>query len=262
MDKMIIKHHLNSSLSRNNAQHSSSEANLQDRSSMIQNNKRTNLFPVLISSASMLFFSCTTSAFEKGDIIVRAGPANVSPDASSSNINVNGTDIPGTSADVEDNTQLGIIATYMLSNHLGVSVLASTPFKHDIKGENIGINDIGSTKHLPPTLTLDYFPLKSSNAFQPHIGLGLNYTVFFSDSTSSEFNAALGDSSLDLDNSFGLALKAGFDYQINDKFGISATVYRIDIDTDATIDTFNGTEIKVDVDIDPYVYMLGATYKF
>ena len=225
------------------------------------NNKLT-FKPAIIGCAFIVLFSSTANAYEAGDIVIRAGVANVSPDASSSNISINGNAVEGTGVDVDDDTQLGIIGTYFLTNKLGVSVLASTPFKHDAIGENIGINDIGSAKQLPPTVTLDYFPLNHTNKLQPHIGAGFNYTVFYSESTSSEFESAFGDSSLDLDDSFGLALKAGLDYQINDKFGINATVFWIDIDTDATINTFDGSVINVDIEVDPFVYIISASYKF
>lgn len=228
---------------------------------MTQKNKTHTLLPVLVTSLSALFLSCAVNAYDAGDVIVRAGPTNVSPDDRSSSISINDVAISGTGVDVEDDTQLGIVATYMISNQWGVSLLASTPFKHDIKGENIGIDDIGSIKHLPPTLTIDYFPLKNNKKWQPHIGIGVNYTTFFSGDTSSELNNALGKSNLELDDSVGLAIKLGLDYQFNDKFGINATMYRLDINSDATIDSPAG-QVSVDVDIDPYVYMIGANYKF
>ena len=220
-------------------------------------NKKTNLYKSLLCATSMLFISTNVAAFEAGDIVVRAGVAHVSPDDSSSEVSVNGIAQPGTGVDVEDDTQLGLIATYFVTNNLGVSLLASSPFKHDIKGEDLGVDDIGSIKQLPPTLTLDYFPLKSTNAFQPHIGVGFNYTIFYSEDSSSE----LGADSLDLTNSFGLALKAGVDYQINDRWGVHATAFWIDIDTEATIQAGANT-ITVDVDVDPFVYLAGFSYKF
>lgn len=217
---------------------------------------------VILSCISMVFSSFSANAFEAGDVIIRAGVAYVSPDESSTNLSINDVAVQNTGVGVESNTQLGAIGTYMVTDHWGVSVLASTPFKHNIKGENIGISDVGSAKHLPPTVTLDYFPLKASSPLQIHAGLGLNYTIFYTEDLSSEFNNAFsGENRLDLTNSLGLALKAGLDYQINDKFGINATVYRIDLDSDATISTATA-RIDVDVDIDPYVYIVGLSYKF
>jgi len=215
----------------------------------------------LFKAVTLMLVTSNVAAFEAGDIVVRAGAANVSPNDSSSTISVNDTEVAGTGVNVDFNTQLGITTTYMLSNQWGVSLLASTPFKHDINGENIGINDIGSTKQLPPTVTLDYFPLKHTSAWQPHIGVGFNYTIFYSEDTSSELDNALGNTSLDLTNSFGLAVKAGLDYKINDRWGLNATAFWIDIDTEATIESDAGT-VTVDVNIDPIVYMLGISYKF
>lgn len=93
-----------------------------------------------------MLFSSSANAYDAGDIVVRAGVANVSPNVNSSNISINDNVVAGTGADVDDDTQLGIVGTYFLTNNLGVSVLASTPFKHDAIGENIGINAIGSAK--------------------------------------------------------------------------------------------------------------------
>jgi len=217
-----------------------------------------------LCAASLLFVSSNATAFEAGDIIIRAGVANVTPDESSSEVGINGVAIAGTGVDVDFNTQLGAVGTYMLTDQWGVSVLASSPFKHDIGGnDELGINDIGSVKQLPPTVTLDYFPLNSKSAWQPYIGVGLNYTIFYSEDTSTELDTALNDSDarLDLTNSLGIAVRAGLDYKINDRWGLNATAYWIDIDTEATIVSSAAT-VDVDVEIDPFVYLLGISYKF
>ncbi|MFT6407433.1 MAG: outer membrane protein, partial [Arenicella sp.] len=100
-------------------------------------------------------------AFEKGDIVARAGVANVSPSDSSSNIFVGAADL-GFGVDVEDNTQIGLNFAYFLSDKLNIEVLAATPFTHDV---NFGTNDplstgnqLGEVTHLPPTVTLNYYP--------------------------------------------------------------------------------------------------------
>ena len=110
-------------------------------------------------------------------------------------------------------------------------------------------------------MTLDYFPLNSKSAWQPYIGVGLNYTIFYSEGTSTELDTALNDSDarLDLTNSLGIVVRAGLDYKINDRWGLNATAYWIDIDTEATIESSAAT---VDVEIDPFVYLLGISYKF
>ena len=58
-----------------------------------------------------------------------------------------------------------------------------------------------------------------------------------------------------------MAARAGFDYPITDKWSINASVWWIDIDTEATIKTDLGN-VEFDVDLDPLVYMFGVSYKF
>jgi len=67
-----------------------------------------------------------------------------------------------------------------------------------------------------------YYPLKSSSAFAPFIGIGANYTHFFSEKASDDFKQALiglgvasaqDNVGLNLDGSFGLAYQAGFDWR-------------------------------------------------
>jgi len=51
---------------------------------------------------------------------------------------------------------------------------------------------------------------------------------------------------------------------INDKWMINAQARYIDINTKATVNYNNvpGTRAKVNVDVDPFVYMVGIGYKF
>jgi outer membrane protein len=212
-------------------------------------------------------------AYEKGDWIFRAGAANVDPDTDSDKIDVAGlATLDG--VDVDDNTQLGITATYMLTDIWAIELLAATPFEHDITVKGVPV-DAGSTKHLPPTLTFMWYPMGGKpSKFQPFVGVGINYTYFWDEDTDSELEAALGvitepvtgstdpvPADLDLDDSWGVAARAGFDYLFNDKWGINAGVWWIDIDTEATIKT-ELADVKFDVEIDPWVYMIGVSYKF
>ncbi len=62
-------------------------------------------------------------------------------------------------------------------------------------------------------------------------------------------------------DSWGLAAQVGMDYMLTDNIMLNAQVRYIDIDTTGT--TYSGdTKIKVDVDVDPFVYMVGLGYKF
>ncbi|MGB1236761.1 MAG: OmpW/AlkL family protein [Pseudomonadales bacterium] len=180
-------------------------------------------------------------AHQSGDLIVRAGLASVQPNDSAS-----GT-LGSLNAGVKSNSQLGLTATYMLSDHLGLELLAATPFTHDITSNG---SVIGETKQLPPTLSVQYYPMQASSAYQPYVGVGVNYTAFFEEQSS------LGN--LELDDSWGASVQAGIDYHISDNVLLNAAVWYIDIDTDAKL---NGNSVGT-VSVDPWVYMIGVGYKF
>ncbi len=207
------------------------------------------------------------NAFEAGDIIVRAGAVTVDPQEDSSNLNVAPIgDLPGTKATLDSDTQLGLNFAYMVTNNIGIELLAATPFSHEVGVKGLGALDgkLADIKHLPPTLSAVYYPLDKNSAFQPYVGLGINYTTFFDEDLTSA-REAQGFSNLELDDSWGLAYQLGMDYMLTDNVMLNAQVRYIDIDTTATVDGPTGigaTRTEVDVDVDPFVYMVGLGYKF
>lgn len=217
-----------------------------------------------ILSASLLALAImapAAQAYEAGDIILRAGVATVAPNEDSDGVELDGVDT-GLEASVDSDTQLGLTATYMLTNNIGIELLAATPFQHSISVDALG--HFADVKHLPPTLSVQYFPMDSGSKFQPYVGAGLNYTTFFQEELTGDMKA-LGFSSLELDDSFGLALQAGMDYEIAPNIVLNAAVWYIDIETTATAkgpSALGVGKTEVDVEIDPWAYMVGVGYKF
>lgn len=215
-------------------------------------------FKLGVLAAAVMAVAPAAQAFEAGDFIVRAGAVHVAPDDSSDVLTVGGAEALGSDArvGVDANSQLGIRATYMFTSNLGVGLLAATPFKHNISGEGdiSSLGKVAETKHLPPTLTLQYFPMHSTAALQPYVGVGVNYTTFFEEKTSG----ALEGLDIELDDSVGVAAEIGLDYMLSEQFGLNAAIWWADIDTEAEVETLD----TFDVEIDPMVYMVGFTYKF
>jgi len=207
-------------------------------------------------------------AHQAGDVIVRAGAITVDPREDSGDIYVGAlnSSVAGTKATLDSNTQLGLNFAYMLTDKVGIELLAATPFSHDVgvAGMPGGFSDLngklGEIKHLPPTLSVIYYPLDSKAAFQPYVGAGVNYTWFFDDKLSSSAESK-GFNGLDMKDSWGLAFQVGADYMLTDSLMINAQVRYIDIDTTGTT-SYGGAKVKVDVDVDPMVYMVGLGYKF
>lgn len=190
-------------------------------------------------------------ANEAGDIKVRVGAAGVYPTGDSGNI-----DALGSNAKVEadDAWSLGLSLTYMLTDNIGVGLLGAYPFKHDIKGKGSisGLDKVAEVTQLPPTLTLQYV-FNNSSAFTPFVGAGVNYTYFWDE----KGKGALKNTTVDVNNSWGYALEAGLDYDINDKWMVGAQIYYLNIETRAhtAVGNFN-------VDINPMTYLFTAGYKF
>lgn len=186
-------------------------------------------------AAAVVAASVPAMAYEAGDMMVKAGAINVNP--KSDNIDLGG----GNVAQIDDNTQLGLTFTYMVTPKVGVEVLAATPFEHKVK---LNGAEIASTQHLPPTVSVQYYIMDSASKVQPYVGVGLNYTTFFEEDGAAN----------SLADSWGLALSAGVNYDLNDQWLLNAAVWQMDIDSE-----LNGA---VDVEIDPIVVMIGGGYKF
>ena len=211
-------------------------------------------------------------AHEKGDILLRAGAITVDPNTDSSSVKVDqgplsGADLGG-EATLSSDTQLGLNFAYMITDHLGIELLAATPFEHDVKLKGTALSaangKLGSFNQLPPTLSLVYYPLDPKSAFQPYVGAGVNYTWMYDEHLSSEARAN-GFSNFKTENSWGVAWQVGADYMLTDNILFNAQMRYIDIDTRATVENnaiAPGTRARVNVDADPFIYMVGLGYKF
>ena len=125
--------------------------------------------------------------------------------------------------EVGNNARPTITAEYFIRDNLGLEVLAALPFQHDIAVAGVG--KVGSTKHLPPTVSLQYH--FGQGKVKPFVGLGVNYTRFFSTKTEGPIAGA----ELELSDSWGLAGHVGIDFQVGAKGAIRVDYRRIDIDT-------------------------------
>ncbi|QXH47468.1 outer membrane beta-barrel protein [Pseudomonas xanthosomatis] len=206
-------------------------------------------------------------AHQAGDFILRAGAITTAPNEDSGEIKLDGAKASGTKATLDSDTQLGLAFAYMLTDHIGLELLAATPFQHTVgvKGLGPGLDGkLADIKQLPPTLSLQYYPMEPNSKFQPYAGVGINYTLFFDEDLSSN-RKAQGFSNMKLQDSVGIAGQLGMDYMLTENLLVNAAVWYVDIDTKATIDGPSALGVgktKVDVEVDPWVYMVGIGYKF
>lgn len=204
----------------------------------------------IATSTALLAASSAAMAHQAGDIFVRGGPILVVPNTDTHNYKGNALPYD---FDVNSNAQLGLTGTYMITDNIGVELLAATPFSHEIK---LGGDTIAKTKHLPPSLYVQYYFLNADSPARPYVGAGLNYTTFF-----GEKEKLAGLSNLKLKDSWGPAVNAGIDIKITDKLFFNTSVWWAKIKTKATFN-LNGKPQEARVTLDPTVFFVGLGYKF
>jgi outer membrane protein len=184
--------------------------------------------------------------FAKERFQVRVRALGVIPDESSS-VSAGGTELAG-DIKVSNAVVPEIDLTYFFTDNIAAEIIAGTArHEMDFNGSNLGEAWI-----LPPTLTLQYH-FTPNKAFSPYVGAGINYSILYAE------DAGTGFSDLDVDNGAGPALQAGFDYWINDNWGVNFDVKKIWLNVDASL---NNGGIKADVDLDPWLVGAGVSYRF
>ena len=196
---------------------------------------------------------------EAGDWLVRLRGIYVAPQDDSGPVLPA---VPTGSVTVDDAIVPELDFTYFFTNNIAAElILATSPHDIDGAGALSALGEIADTMALPPTLTLQYH-LAPGAKIRPYVGAGINWTVFYSEDSSTSLNAALGGATdVSLDDSFGWAVQAGVDFDLTDRVFLNLDVKYVDIDTTATLDT-GGVLNAVDVEIDPIIFGVGLGMRF
>lgn len=195
-----------------------------------------------VLAAATLVPAVQAQSQDQGDWMVRARAVNLQ----SANKDSTGLDLS-----VNDKTIPEVDITWFFSPNLAAELILTYPQKHDIRA---GGSKIGSLKHLPPTLTLQYH--FTGLSFRPYVGAGLNYTRF----SSVEFDPAVVtalDPSIDK-NSFGLALQVGVDFPLGGGWMLNLDVKKVQIQTDV----FSGGAKAGSFKVDPLLVGVGIGKRF
>jgi len=204
-----------------------------------------------IATLTLGLLSSPIQAVQQGDWFVRIGASSVSAHDSSTGFSA----VPTVGAAVESNAQPSINLTYMLQNSIGIELLAAAPFSHDITATGAGaaLGKVAETKQLPPTLSLQYH-FRPQTKIRPYAGIGINFTNFFDINTTDASNTL---TSLDLEDSWGMAAQVGVDYDIGNDWFVNLDLRYINIETTGTSNLGN-----IDVEIDPTVLTVAAGFNF
>ena len=195
-----------------------------------------------------------------GDTFVRVRAIMVAPTESSGGILPT---FPTEEVSVNNSIMPEIDITHMVSDHVGLELIAATT-KHNASGTSGttgGIGKLASTWVLPPTLTVQYHFAPDAK-LRPYVGAGVNYTMFYSEKPSAGLETAVGQTDVDLKDSFGWAAQAGIDIDLNEKIFLNFDVKYIDIDTTARLATTAIGTQRVKISLDPIVFGVGMGFRF
>lgn len=177
---------------------------------------------------------------EEGNWLVRVRAVNIQTDASSS---------PVTGVDVENRWIPELDVSYRFARHWAVELVLTYPQEHDV---TLNGARIGSVRHLPPTLLLQYHFLPEGR-LRPYVGAGINYTRF------SNVNLAGGALTIDR-HSVGAALQVGVDFQLAENLLVNFDIKKVYMDTEVK-NAATGITVT-DLDIDPWLFGVGVGYRF
>lgn len=195
-----------------------------------------------VIAAAVLGLVMATSAFAQA---TPEGPWQVRVRAlhlSSANKDSTGLDLS-----INDKWMPEVDISYFFTPNIAAELVLTIPQKQDLRA---GGTQIGTLRHLPPTLTVQYH-FAPTAAFRPYVGAGVNYTRF----SSTHLPAGVGIDK----NSFGGALQLGVDIPLPYKnlilnFDVKKVYIKTDVSAGgATIGTFK---------VDPVLFGVGLGWRF
>jgi outer membrane protein len=180
----------------------------------------------------------SAAPYEAGTVLLRARAVEIVPDVSST-VSIGG------KVSITDTTIPEADITYFLTEHWSLELIAGSD-KHAIYYGNTKLANVWL---LPPTLTVQYH-FDQIGPFQPYVGAGPNYTVFYDRS-----NGPLGK--LRTTDNWGFALQAGVDVPLTEdgRYFLNFDVKRLWLSTNAS---FSAAPVTAKVNINPWLIGSGV----
>ena len=204
---------------------------------------------------TMLIFSTIHAQNEptSGSWFVQPGAFFFDLSSASTTTNIAGAELPGENVSFTNSLVPGVGVGYFFSENISVYSVIAFPPTTDADGiNNLDGQKAAEVTYAPFALTGNYH--FQFGDFQPFVGAGIAYAAILQveDKDVTDVEA---------DNSFGFVIRLGFDYMLNEKWGISAATNKLFVGTDITGDA-GGAPAVVEASLDPWVYSLGANIRF
>ena len=145
-------------------------------------------------------------------------------------------DSTGLGLSINNKTIPELDISYFFNKNLAMELILTVPQTQTVSSSVVG-GEIGTLKHLPPTLLAQYH--FDMGGFKPYVGAGINFTRF------SSVN-------------FGGALQVGVDIPLSSNLYLNFDVKKVYIGTDVSVGGVNMGSFKVD----PLLVGVGLGWRF
>jgi outer membrane protein len=202
-----------------------------------------------------------TAGDPAGNFQIKLGYTGVFWDNENKGIKVDGVTLVGQGAEVRDLSLPTATLTYYLTRNIGLELFCCFAHAKVIgTGSLLRGQQLAETWTFPPALTLKY-NFDGLGPVVPYIGVGAQWIHYFRE--RSKLPAiGLGFDKVSLDDSFGVVLQAGFDYNLGSGWSFGLDVKKVWEDTKLTFTNTAGNRITSSHDLDPLLVTANFGYRF
>ncbi len=197
-----------------------------------------------------------------GQWTVKGGIGHIMPQVKSGDVTAPA--LPGTKADVSDDTKPVFAISYSFTDHISAELDLGLPFEHELSGAGAiqGTGVLGTVKALPPTAFLQYRFFSPSAKLRPMVGVGATF-AYFADETGSGQLTAISDTggkptTFSIKNKIAGTLQVGLIYNINERWFADLCVSKSFLKTRVSFSSGQ----RQDMTLDPLAAFVTVGYKF
>jgi outer membrane protein len=195
---------------------------------------------MLIAAAVGMWMAGSVAAQESPWLVrVRAVDLNMANEVTTSTL-------AGLNVAVNDKLIGEVDVSYFFNKNVAAELILTLPQKQVVSYTG---GTLGTFKHLPPTLTLQYH-FTNFQGFKPYVGAGLNYTKITGDHLASSYH-------LDT-HSYGAAFQAGVDIPLTKQVSLNFDVKKVNIRSKV----YSGSTDAGTLKLDPVLVGFGVGYRF